>query len=484
MRRQALESLRSAIEANTERRSIDQLKAQGKRHVRVVSSQKVLQIIKAIVSDIVDREVGELSARDRERIVGETKDQFDRVMKMQSDQDGVIAEQKELVSEYRAKYEQAREEAQQWRSKSEQATKLSTENERLMQTLEDARSRAQEREDRLKAEHKERLEELNSEQRELIARLEGERGSLAGKQEAALQSAQTRIGDLEERLSGETGAKATLQQRADAAETARSKAEEKSQQVYDIAKELEVKLEGARVTCENYDKELTNLVEERDELRVQLAELRERAGESDAVAQLRNELSDMRGFLQNIEEKSGSVNADTLESLVDKMSQRDAVNTSVFEDKLNASLDASLDKITKTMELATAKPIDVVVEATDVLVAKLFDYDTDVMSSNMEDLDVEETTTKSNIAGNLEALRAMRSGQTPTHDEPDPADEVADLLDDALDDTPLSDSDTTAAKGEHHGTEAELEEVSASAKEKISASMERLKAARQRDENE
>ena len=519
MRRQALESLKSAIEANTERRSIEQLQASGKRHVRVVSSQKVLQIIKAIVSDIVDREVGEVSARDRERIVGETKDQFDRVMKMQSDQDKVIHEQKALVEEYRGKYEEARQELKHWRVEAEKASmlqvenerlqrfveegktwkadadraiKLSAENERLMQMVEDSRSRFEEREERLKVEHRERIEELNREQRDLIARFEGERGSLAGKQEAALQAGQERITSLEQRLSDEAEAKNDARMQLEKSEQAREQAvagreqaEAKAQQVFEAAKQLEVKLEGARVTCENYDKELTRLSEERDTLRSELAQLRERAGESDAVAQLRGELADMRGFLQNIEEKSGSVNAETLESLVDRMGQRDAANTAMFEDKLNAQLDSTLDKITKTMELATAKPIDVVVEATDVLVDKLFDYGSDVMSSNMEDLQVEERTTKSNIGGSLEALRAMRAGQKPAEDKPDAADAVSDLLDGALDeDAPLADTQTTAAKAEHHGSQAETEEVSDSAKEKVSASMERLKAVRDSEENE
>ncbi len=519
MRRQALESLKSAIEANTERRSIEQLQASGKRHVRVVSSQKVLQIIKAIVSDIVDREVGELSAGERERIVGETKDQFDRVMKMQSEQDKVINEHKSLAEEYRGKYDEATKELSHWRTAAEaasmlkvenerlqrfveegkgwkaeadRAAKLSTENERLMQMVEDTRSRGEEREERLKAEHRERIEEINREQRDLIARVEGERGSLAGKQEAALQSNQERITTLEQRLSDESEAKSEYKSKLEKSENAReqadaarSQADEKAATVFEAAKALEVKLEGARVTCENYDKELTRMGEERDALRAELAQLRERAGESDAVAQLRDQLADMQGYLQNIEEKSGSVNAETLESLVDRMSERESANAVDFEDKINASLDSTLDKITKTMELATAKPIDVVVEATDVLVGKLFDYGADVMSSNMDELEIEETKTKSNIGGSLEALRALRSGQKITHDEPDPADAVADVLDGALDDDPaLADTQTTAAKAEHHGSSAENEEVSKSAKKKVSASMERLKAVRKGEENE
>src|SRR3970282_1099712 len=103
MRRQALDNLRAAIEANTERRTLEQLKAQGKRSVRVVSGEKVMQIITAIVNDVVDREVGDASDRDRDRIVQETKQQFDRVLKIQADQEALLQEAKGIARQARHK---------------------------------------------------------------------------------------------------------------------------------------------------------------------------------------------------------------------------------------------------------------------------------------------------------------------------------------------------------------------------------------------
>ena len=55
--------------------------------------------------------MGELTQRDRERIVAETKQEFDRVVKMQADQDAQLQEQKEISKQYKAKFEEALAEA-------------------------------------------------------------------------------------------------------------------------------------------------------------------------------------------------------------------------------------------------------------------------------------------------------------------------------------------------------------------------------------
>ena len=71
------------------------------------------------------------------------------------------------------------------------------------------------------------------------------------------------------------------------------------------------------------------------------------------------------------------------------------------------SLDHTLDQIGKTLHAATASPIDNPVEATQVLVNKLFDREDD-METNYEQLEVAERKSKTSIKGPLEALRAMR----------------------------------------------------------------------------
>ncbi|MHC4470610.1 MAG: hypothetical protein ACYS99_06560, partial [Planctomycetota bacterium] len=86
MKRQAVESLSSVIKANSKQFSLEELAAKGKRHVRVVSSDKVLQLIQAIVDDAISREATEIAQKDRDRIVSETRGQFDRVLKIQAEQ--------------------------------------------------------------------------------------------------------------------------------------------------------------------------------------------------------------------------------------------------------------------------------------------------------------------------------------------------------------------------------------------------------------
>jgi len=443
MRRQAIDNLRAAIEANTERRTIDQLKAQGKRHVRVVSGEKVLQIIKAIVQDIVDREVGESTARDRERIVEETKRQFDRVLKLQTDQEQQLSEQKEVTEQYRARledaqadYERAQKQIEDLRAQhaeqeaklladhhervrdltekhgtaAESARALEHEKERLAELLEEEKHHAQEREERVRAEYESRLETLQQEQKELVARLKAEKGALAGKQEKALAKAQERNDDLEARVAAEhelriAAEKATAQLQADARHAA-EEAQQATARLHEAEAQVqkqEARLENCKVTIESNDREISRLQEE-------LAAAREAAGRADAVGQLQGQLAEMQAFLQVLDQRSSGANEATVNALLQQLGEKQAFDTSNLEERFNASLDASLDKITRTMEAATAKPIDIVVEATDVLVDKFFDVPDTQMSTNLGELNVEEKTSKKGIGGTLAALRAMRAG--------------------------------------------------------------------------
>jgi len=85
MSRQAIRGIGQVIKANTTEKSIDELRAEGKHRVRVVSSERVMAIIQAIVDDTINSEVGEITKRDRDRIVSDTQERFSRVFKMQQD---------------------------------------------------------------------------------------------------------------------------------------------------------------------------------------------------------------------------------------------------------------------------------------------------------------------------------------------------------------------------------------------------------------
>ena len=91
MQRNAIKSVGDVIKAHTTEKTLDELRAQGKQRVRVVSGKRVMEIIQAIVDDTIDSEVGEISTRDRNRIVKDTRDRFDRVLKMQTDLESKVS---------------------------------------------------------------------------------------------------------------------------------------------------------------------------------------------------------------------------------------------------------------------------------------------------------------------------------------------------------------------------------------------------------
>jgi hypothetical protein len=444
MRRQALDNLRAAIEANTERRTLDQLKAQGKRSVRVVSGEKVMQIITAIVNDVVDREVGDATDRDRDRIVQDTKSQFDRVLKIQADQEALLQEQKDLVGQYRDKLEAAQAEVERVRKQIEdlraeegereahliaehqellrelnerfmaastRAKALEQEKTRLSEMLEEEKRRAAEREQRQEAEHDARVEALRKEQAELVARLQAEKGAVAGRQEQALAGANAKLHEVEERAAGDRDARVRAEQKAETAErdakqavAAAKEAEARRAEADRVTRDLAAKIETQRVALEAREREVSRLTDD-------LAAARAAAGKADDVRKLEEQLSAMHQFLRVLDERSAGANEATVQALVSQLSQKQTLDTNALEAKFNQTLDASLEKFTKTVEAATAKPIDIVVEATDVLVDKIFDTPADQMSTNLDSLEVDQKKSKRGIGGSLAALRAMRGGK-------------------------------------------------------------------------
>jgi hypothetical protein len=98
MSRQALTGIGQAIKANTTEKSIDQLRAEGKKRVRVVSSERVMAIIQAIVDDTINSEVSDIAKRDREGIVRQTQERFSHVLAMQQDLEGTIEELRTSLS--------------------------------------------------------------------------------------------------------------------------------------------------------------------------------------------------------------------------------------------------------------------------------------------------------------------------------------------------------------------------------------------------
>jgi chromosome segregation ATPase len=102
MEREDRRTVASILEANTERVPVEELAARGRSHVRVISGQKTLELIEAVVNRTIARRAGEMAGeiadRDRRRIVEEANEQFQRVSRMQSEAEQLIEQQRGLIA--------------------------------------------------------------------------------------------------------------------------------------------------------------------------------------------------------------------------------------------------------------------------------------------------------------------------------------------------------------------------------------------------
>jgi flagellar hook-basal body complex protein FliE len=99
---------------------------------------------------------------------------------------------------------------------------------------------------------------------------------------------------------------------------------------------------------------------------------------------------------------------EAIQALRDEIAAQAVAQSEAASRGFEGALDEALDKITRTMESATARPIEISVEATDVLLDKLFDASDSEMSTNLGQLDVKESTSRKGIKGSLGKLRALR----------------------------------------------------------------------------
>ena len=172
------QDLSSVIRAHTESKTLEELAAQGKRRVRVVSGSKVIKLIQAIVDDSIQRGTLENAQADRDRIVSETKGQFERVLRIQQEQDEVIRQQKELAAGFRTEKEAAERRVHD-----------------LKELIETERSDNGRREGKLVGGYQERIARLEEERRDLQGRLDDAR--MPGEEKAELDRARLRVQELE-----------------------------------------------------------------------------------------------------------------------------------------------------------------------------------------------------------------------------------------------------------------------------------------------
>jgi archaellum component FlaC len=320
MKQEDRQRVAEVIERNTQRVALGELAAAGKSHVRVISGEKTLSIIEAIVDRTIARRAGELADVDRERVVKEANEQFQRVVRIQADAEALAQQQKEMIASQAAR----------------------------MSVLEQAIRKS---------------------------------AAVAKKQEKRLGNARETILSYDQEIE-----RLAAQVRRDA------------EVIDDLRKGLEERVA-----------EVQGL---RDLLRALTteAEARAKAGVSD----LRSELAEMKSVLKALDAKPGAA-PEAVETILARLSEREAANTAQMEQRFEAGLQKTLDKVSKTLHLATSRPEDRPVEATDAMLARIFDR-ADEMDSNLSRLDVEVSTTRAGIEDSLDRLKRLREQALPDGD--------------------------------------------------------------------
>ncbi len=312
MKQEDRQRVADVIEQNTERVALGELAAKGKSHVRVISGEKTLAIIEAIVDRTIARRAGELADVDRERIVKEANEQFERVVRIQADAEALVQQQKEMIAG--------------------QAARIAG----LDQAVRKAAAVSKRHEKRL------------GNARETILSYDQEIERLAA------------------------------QVRRDA----------------DVIDQMKKGLEERAVEAQGL----------RDLLRTLTAEVT--ANRDRGASDVASELAEMRAALKALDAKPGAGH-ETVEALLARLSERDAASTQQLERRFEAGLQKTLDKVSKTLESATARPLDRPVEATDAMLARIFDR-ADEMDSNLSRLEVEVSTSRAGIEESLDRLKRLK----------------------------------------------------------------------------
>ncbi len=300
------------IEKNTERVALGELAAAGKSHVRVISGEKTLAIIEAIVDQTIARRAGELADVDRERVVREANEQFQRVVRIQADAEALVQQQKELIA--------------------------------------------------------------------------GQAARIAGLEQAVRKAAS--VSKRHEKRLG------------NARETILSYDQEIERLAAQVRRDAEA-IDGLKKGIDERVGEVQGL---RELLRALTAEVT--AGRDRGAADVKSELAEMRSALKALDAKPGAGH-EAVETLLARLEEREAANTQQIERRFEAGLQKTLEKVSKTLYGATARPVDRPVEATDAMLARIFDR-ADEMESNLSRLEVEMSTTRAGIEDSLDRLKRLK----------------------------------------------------------------------------
>ncbi len=129
-----------------------------------------------------------------------------------------------------------------------------------------------------------------------------------------------------------------------------------------------------------------------------------------ALAERLEQLAESFAGLANRVDENAAAQTRALETLGERLTASSSDAAEAQQAQFSAALEQALDKIEKTMHSATAKPIEISAEATDVLLNKIFDAGDVELRSNLDQLDVDTSKTTS-VKKNLGRLRNLRNAK-------------------------------------------------------------------------
>jgi rubrerythrin len=129
-----------------------------------------------------------------------------------------------------------------------------------------------------------------------------------------------------------------------------------------------------------------------------------------ALGELQGELAHVKDALGALHQKAIEVDEATVDALVRRLAERESKDAEEMQNTFQSAVETAVTQIEKAVYRATAKPIEHAVEATDVLVNKIFDNEDGDTSTNLDRLKVDQRKTKIGITDTLGKLRRMRGG--------------------------------------------------------------------------
>jgi chromosome segregation ATPase len=446
MKTTAREDLTAVIRQNSVRRTLTDLAAEGKAHVRVVSSQKVIELIEAIVDDAIRREAGEMARQDRDRIVDESRGEFRKVLAIQAKQDEQVRKSREEAEEQRkrsddltarltAERENRMTSEEQLRVESRESLgrvegklrQVETELERAREAAETAISRAiDEAKKRARAEgqiQKEQVwvaqvtrdrddfeERLRSLRKDMEERLREAASRLTAQTEeiASLRSGNASLeGELKARTKGIQRLESMLVEHKRNGTNGKHRSDplqaKELRDALDRVGELEPQLEEARRTSLKERKRGERLARGFRKAMAKGASSRATFGQQQAD-RFNGEIAEVKALMRRlVEQPNDGTDRAALDDLVAKLTARDHQ----LEGRFSEQLDQTLSEINRALRVATMGAVDVDGEATDILVDRIFDLESE-MKTNLGFLAVEERASGNGIEGSLARLRKAR----------------------------------------------------------------------------